>query len=108
MHGSLSYNASSMNNVSTKPVFTQPFNADLSEVTSSDGELYYSSGSLYWNKMFPGGLISVNDLTGKVLLSERLMMEDGVCSLTELPEGLYVAKVQGASGETIKMIKLFH
>jgi hypothetical protein len=108
MHGSLSYNESSMSNVSTQPVFTQPFNASLSKINSQDVHLFYSSGMLFWKNMPSDGWISVTDLTGKTLMNENLSSHEGSFSLTDFPFGVYIVKAVDNSGVPIKLIKLFH
>jgi hypothetical protein len=108
MHGSLSYNESSMYNVTTEPVFTQPVNAGTTHLNSLNSEIYYSTGMVYWKNMPAEGFVVLCDMTGKELLHKAIGEEDGSLNLGDIPSGIYLFQVFDASERTVKAIKLFH
>lgn len=108
MHGSLSYNESSMYNVTTESVFTQPLNAESVELNSSNSEIYYSSGMVFWKNMPSGSTAVLCDMTGKTVMNETIALKDGSMSIDEISGGVYLFYVLDASGVSVKTIKLFH
>jgi hypothetical protein len=105
LHGTTGYNSSSMANVTTEPVFTQPLAAGISWDKAEKGELYFSEGVVYW-KGFPENTnLKVTDLSGKDCLSLNQIHGDDMLDMKSLNSGAYVVALFDQEGQLLRTLK---
>jgi len=106
LHGTLGYNESSMANVASEPVFTQPLNAGTSFVKAEFGEIYNYEDLLYW-KGFPENCqLTIVNPAGKKCLERKNLKSNDQLSLDQMNAGIYFVNVTDSDGLLIRRIKV--
>jgi hypothetical protein len=105
LHGTTGYNSSSMANVTTEPVFTQPLAAGISWDKLAKGELYVSEDVLYWKGFPENAYLKVTDLSGKDCLSLNQVHEDDMLDMKSLKSGAYVVALFDQEGQLLRTLK---
>lgn len=105
LHGTDSFNASSMSNVETEPVFTQPSTASILHDKLIGEGLYYSEGTIYWKGYPINCRLKVYDLLGKEMMNLSHLSSEGHVDLDLLKNGWYLVSVSDEHGERIRSMK---
>ena len=109
-HGTTGVNASVMNNVDTRPVFTLPGNASADNNLESEGTLTYSitseTISFNWNDVANVDNFRLIDLSGKVIESGIASEFSGNHASQVVRSGSYFFYLLDANGSILKHIQV--
>lgn len=110
-HGETGINASTMENVYTRNVFTEPGNVGNQELKKS-GEVYFYSEdqSITFNWKDVTGIDGYRliDLTGRVILEETTLEVNGSVKIEELKKGNYLFLLVDRQQKPIHSINVMH
>jgi hypothetical protein len=109
-HGETGVNASVMNNVNDRPVFTIPGNASLNNSLEADGTVSYSingeSISFNWKDVSNVENFRLIDLAGKVIDAGKATEFNGTHSSQVMNSGSYFFYLLDSNGSIIKHIQV--
>lgn len=110
-HGESGINASTMENVYTRNVFTQPGNVGNKELKKS-GEVYFYSEdqaiTFNWKDVTGIDGYRLIDLTGRVILDEQTKDVNGSVKMEELKKGNYLFVLMNREQKPIHSINVMH
>jgi hypothetical protein len=109
-HGTTGVNASAMNNVDNRPVFTLPGNASLDKPLETDGTITYSINNEFvtfnWNDIQNVAQFRLIDLSGKVINEGQATEFSGSYNAEIQRSGSYFFYLMDSNGSIIKQIQV--
>lgn len=109
-HGTTGVNATVMNNVDNRPVFTLPGNAGIQQATETAGTLTYSINNesilFNWNEVEDVEAYKLMDISGKVIESGKASAFNGNLSTSLQTGGTYFFYLLAGNGSIVKHIQI--
>lgn len=109
LHGTTGLNASTMNNVNSRSVFSQSASASLNEMTEH-GELYFVNQTdhlkLNWKDLTGINHYTLVDMAGRVIESNTTDKVNGSHSINNLNSGQYIFTVYDDNNRVINSINV--
>ena len=110
-HGEIGINASTMNNVNDRAVFTSPANALIKEI-GNIGKLYFvnnsNSISVSWKEMTSINSYKMIDVSGRVILNEKTNSINETVIVENITKGSYIFNTYDVNGNVLNSIKMIH
>ena len=110
-HGSSGVNASTMNNVTNRAVFSAPLNASINEV-SEVGSMYFVNQvdgvRITWKEMTSIYAYEMINISGKVVAKSRVSNVNNTVFIDNLLKGSYIFTTFNKAGKRLNTINLVH